>query len=49
MGGAAGLGLAWLALTIAPSAMPADTLPDGITLALDARVAAQLRSGSRSW
>ncbi len=39
-GGAAGLGLAWLALTIAPSALPADTLPDGITLALDARVAA---------
>ncbi|HLK65616.1 MAG TPA: ABC transporter permease [Bryobacteraceae bacterium] len=40
LGGAGGVALAWLIIRVAPAAIPADTLPVGIKLALDARVAA---------
>ena len=40
LGGAAGLGLAWAMIRVAPAIIPDGTLPTGLTLALDARVAA---------
>jgi predicted permease len=40
IGGVAGLGLAWATVRAAPSLMPADTLPQGVVMAFDARVAA---------
>ena len=40
IGGACGLGLAWAALRIAPSLIPRGTLPPGMVVAFDARVAA---------
>jgi putative ABC transport system permease protein len=39
LGGAAGLALAWTAVRVAPSLIPAGTLPAAIELAFDARVA----------
>ncbi len=40
LGGGAGIALAWLIIRIAPAVIPPDTLPTGVKLALDARVAA---------
>ncbi len=40
LGGAAGLSLAWVIVRVAPSIVPPGTIPDGITLAFDARLAA---------
>jgi len=40
LGGAAGLALAWAIVQVAPALIPEDTLPTGLSLALDARVAA---------
>ena len=39
LGGVAGLGLAWALLRLAPSIVPSQTIPVGIVLALDWRVA----------
>jgi putative ABC transport system permease protein len=39
LGGSAGLALAWISVRIAPSLIPAGTLPAAIELAFDARVA----------
>ena len=38
LGGAAGVGLSWIALRAAPSLIPAGLLPEGIPLQFDARV-----------
>jgi putative ABC transport system permease protein len=39
IGGAAGLALAWVAIRTAPSLMPPETLPYGVVMTLDARMA----------
>ena len=39
LGGAAGLALAWVAIRTAPSIMPPETLPYGIAMTFDARMA----------
>ena len=40
LGGAGGLGLAWLLIRIAPRLVPQDSLPAGLVLSLDLRVVA---------
>ena len=40
LGGAGGLGLAWLLIRIAPRLIPQDSLPAGLLLSLDVRVVA---------
>jgi putative ABC transport system permease protein len=39
IGGAAGLALAWLAIRAAPSIMPPETLPHGVAMVFDTRIA----------
>ena len=39
LGGAAGLALAWIAVAVAPSILPPGTIPEGVELTLDLRLA----------